>query len=69
MENRLTLTELKKALSSMRDNKTPGIDGLPKEYYSTFWDEIGPVLVEVFEGSSVGCIASIDERGSDLPPV
>ena len=30
----------------MNDNKTPGTDGLPKEFYLRSWDFIGPDLTE-----------------------
>lgn len=33
----------------MKNNKVPGIDGLTKEFYITFWDLIGDHLLEVFE--------------------
>lgn len=32
----------------MKNNKVPGIDGLSKEFYVTFWDLIGDHLLEVF---------------------
>ena len=40
-----TLDSLTKALSSLPDNKTPGIDGLPKELYKEYWDVIGPLFL------------------------
>ena len=30
----------------MQNNKTPGNDGLTKEFYETFWNEIKPVLLK-----------------------
>ena len=44
-EGLFTLNECKDALLSMPNNKTPGSDGLSIEFYKTFWDEIGPLLV------------------------
>jgi exonuclease III len=41
----ITLATLLQATSSLPKNKTPGIDGLPVEFYSTFWNEIGPLLL------------------------
>ena len=32
----------------MNRNKTPGSDALTAEFYSTFWNSLGPLLVEVF---------------------
>ncbi|KAL7852819.1 hypothetical protein SRHO_G00186040 [Serrasalmus rhombeus] len=33
----------------MNRRKVPGLDGLPVEFYSTFWDVLGPEIVEVAE--------------------
>lgn len=35
----------------MNRNKTPGSDALTAEFYSTFWNSLGPLLVEVFNES------------------
>lgn len=38
-------------------NKSPGLDGLPKEFYCTFWNIIGPmftaILNEIMQGGAV----------------
>ena len=47
----MTLQELTDALKLMNRNKTPGLDGLTAEFYSTFWPYLGPLLVEVFNES------------------
>ena len=39
-ERDISEAELIKALSSMCSNKTPGNDGLTKEFYETFWDVV-----------------------------
>ena len=39
-ENDLTEDEILISLKSMQNNKTPGNDGLTKEFYKTFWNEI-----------------------------
>ena len=37
-ENDLTEDELLISLKSMQNYKTPGNDGLTKEFYETFWN-------------------------------
>ena len=42
--------ELLKALKSMQNNKSPGNDGLTKEFYETFWNEIkNPFMNSIVE--------------------
>lgn len=51
LERDLTINELTKAMQSMQSNKSPGLDGLPKEFYSTFWDQLKDPLLQVFKES------------------
>ena len=41
-ENEIRETDLFDSMKSMKNNKTPGNDddGLTKEFYETFWDEL-----------------------------
>ena len=58
-EGELTQLECFEVLSSMSKNKTPGNDGLSSEWYLTFWNIIGPVLVKVLNtGFSKGEMSS-----------
>ena len=43
--------ELEAAMRSLKDGKAPGIDGLPGEFYMTFWKLVGPELLNVLEES------------------
>ena len=45
-ENDLTEDELLISLKSMQNNKTPGNDGLTKEFYETFWNEIKYIFLK-----------------------
>lgn len=47
----ITLEELEKALQSMECGKAPGIDGLPVDFYKSFWPEIGKDLLGVLRDS------------------
>lgn len=59
LEAPLTSEEVLGALSSMRDERAPGSDGLPKELYRGFWDVLGQDLVDVHR--------AILERGALSP--
>ena len=39
-EGNLTEKEIYNSLKSFENNKSPGNDGLAKEFYYTFWDDI-----------------------------
>eukprot|EP00112_Aurelia_sp_Birch-Aquarium-sp1_P012597 Seg265.3 transcript_id=Seg265.3/GoldUCD/mRNA.D3Y31 product="Transposon TX1 putative 149 kDa protein" protein_id=Seg265.3/GoldUCD/D3Y31 len=47
LEEPLSPDECKAALDLMKQDKSPGSDGLPAEFYKFFWDTIGEDLVEV----------------------
>jgi hypothetical protein len=40
--------EIKSALLATKKNKSPGIDGIPYEFYLTFWDVIAPHFLDMF---------------------
>lgn len=48
LEKEITEEEVKVALFQMNKNKSPGLDGLTVEFYQTFWETIGPDILEVF---------------------
>ena len=41
----LSETDLYSAMKNMQNNKSPGSDGLTKEFYEGFWDEIKELLI------------------------
>ena len=46
-----------KAMKSLANNKSPGSDGLSKEFYAKFWNIVGADLVEVFNTAyTVNCL-------------
>ena len=42
----ITFVELTEAVKQLKNNKTPGQDGLPTELYKIFWEQLGPVLYQ-----------------------
>jgi len=46
----------------MAKGKAPGSDGLSAEFYLTFWDVLGPDLVEVLNASFVSGLLPSSQR-------
>ena len=47
-EGEIKMQECENVLHSFAIGKTPGNDGLPIEFYKTFWPTVGKILVQVF---------------------
>ena len=58
----ITEAEVYNILKSFSDNKCPGSDGFPKEFYLFFWDSIKGVLLESYKYSRQCGNLSIDQR-------
>ena len=50
-EGNLTEKEIYNSLISFESNKSPGNDGLTKEFYCTFWDDIKDTFVKSLKES------------------
>ena len=50
-EGKLTLNECWEALNSMKNGKSPGNEGFTKEFYVSFFGELGPLLLKTFNYS------------------
>lgn len=46
LENPISLKELESAVKSLNRGKSPGLDGLPPEFYVVFWDQVGPLILD-----------------------
>ena len=47
-EGLISVHDCEEALKKMKKNKSPGLDGLPAEFYQTFWQDIKQVLVNAY---------------------
>jgi hypothetical protein len=65
-EGTLKLFECEKALSEMKNNKSPGNDGITAEFYKKFWPLVGKILINALnESFQVGQL-TISQRQSVL---
>ena len=49
LDTQITIEEILTALQQMKKGKSPGLDGIPPELYLTFWDELGPLILNMFQ--------------------
>ena len=62
LEAPLTKNEIFNVVKSMKKNKTPGLDGLPIEFYIVFWSDICDMLVNSFNFSLQNGLMSASQR-------
>ncbi|PIK45393.1 pol-like protein [Apostichopus japonicus] len=62
LEEPITSKELFAAVKAMAPNKSPGSDGLPREFYLKCWDFIGADLLELYNESLVRGSLSPSQR-------
>lgn len=51
MISAITETEIRDAIKRLKNNKSPGVDGLSGEFYKCFVDDLTPILMKVFRYS------------------
>ena len=51
IEGDITYDECNIAVNMLKINKSPGLDGIPSEFYHKFWGRIGNIIVESFNES------------------
>ena len=65
-EGPITYEECEKAISKMKQNKSPGLDGITTEFYQAFCPTLGNLLVTVFNDShELGSLPE-SQRKSDM---
>lgn len=75
LEDPITLEDLSCAVKDMKNNKTPGCDGLPIEIYKILWAKLGKVyfnaIISAFQSGKLmrsarrGVITLIPKKGRD----
>ena len=45
--SQITITDLEQAIKTMKNNKTPGEDGIPVDFYKVFWTELKDVFYQM----------------------
>ena len=64
LEGLVTLSELGIALKGMKNNKTPGIDGFPSEFFKVFWCKLKFLILRAFNLSYNKGLLSVTLRQS-----
>ena len=62
LDQEITLDEIKLAIKSMKNCKTPGSDGFPIEFYKFFWQDIGIYLFKSFQNTFITEQLSINQK-------
>ena len=68
LDKDLTINELKEALDSFADNKSPGVDGFTKEFYQTFFDLLCKDLLNSYNEAFCKGSLSVPQKGGTLIP-
>lgn len=66
LDSSITLEELTQSLKSAKNNKSPGIDGIPAEFYKTFWSDMGQDLLDVINHCTEKSILPLSMRRAVL---
>ena len=61
-EGELTESELYDALKNMPNNKSPGNDGLTKEFFLSFWDDIKDIYISSIRTAGIKKEFSVSQR-------
>ena len=63
-EGKILEDEVKNIIKNMKNNKTPGNDGIPIEFYTIFWNQIGVFLLRSLNEAFIKGEFSITQKQS-----
>ena len=64
LEGKIHYEELVRAVKSMKNNKTPGLDGYPIEFFKFFWKDFGTIILQaVNESYDDGEFSTVQREG------
>merc|ERR1712015_50922 len=61
-DNEITLDDLKESMLSMSEDKSPGNDGISREFYDFFWEDVGILMFDSFMEAKVKKELSASQR-------
>ena len=60
----LTYNEVAKAVNKLKNQKSPGPDGYPAEFYKVFWHQIGYLYFRAIQENFLnGCLSTSQQQG------
>ena len=66
LDKPITKDECKDALFSMKENKSPGLNGIPSEFFKTFWPYIGDLVYNSIQETLIEGKMSVLQRRAML---
>lgn len=70
LESPITLEELTKTIKMLPSGKTPGIDGIPSEFYKRFAEELAPEILKTFNAAiDAGVLPPLNDRVNNNPDI
>ena len=62
LDSELTINKLDAVYSKLKNNKSPGWDGLTAEFFKIFWEDIRLILFNCYQESINNCSLSPSQR-------